>query len=134
MMNNEEESKSMRHDDDDKTGCVENSDCHLFKIVHCRTIMRRLASFLSMNDWSKLMAASGGQIFQLFCCKTVQFRIPKTRTCLDDPNRCPTPFSLQRYYDWEREEFFEDIVVCQDKITSSCDYISGYFHMKDIHS
>ena len=134
-MNDRKESKNMKHDDDDaKTDCVENGDCHLFKIVQSRTIMRRLASFLSMNDWSKLMAATGGQIFQLFCCKSVQFRIPRTLTCSDDPNMFPTPYSVQRYYDWEKEEFFDDIIVCQDEFNSSCDCISGYFHMKDIHS
>ena len=107
---------------------------NLYKVRHIHTVMWKIASFLTMGEWSKLMLATGGRMFRLFCCKRVRFRIPKSRDCPTNPDRCITPFKQQRYYDWETEEFFEDITVHQDRIDPSSKYVTGFIHKKDIHS
>ena len=112
----------------------EQGECHLNKVAHIHSVMRKIASYLSLSQWSRLMLAYGGRIFQLFCCKTVQFRIPKDSKCLIDPDLCPTPFRQNRYYDWEREEFICDTTINQDCIDPASKYVTGFLHQPDIHN
>ena len=106
----------------------------LSRITHVHTIMRKIGSYLTVQEWAMLMAAMEGRVFWLFCCQTVQFRILKTRESPSDPDRCVTPFWQQRYFDFVTGELTENILVHQDKVSSTLDYVSGFVHRADIHS
>ena len=89
---------------------------------------------VAVQEWMMLMAAMEGRVFWLFCCQTVQFRILKTRESPSDPDRCVTPFWQQRYFDFVTGEFAKDILVHQDKVSPTLNYLSGFVHKADIHS
>ena len=60
MMNVKSMPTSKNHDVHDEK---EQGGCHLNKVVHIHSVMRRIASYLSLSQWSRLMLAYGGRIF-----------------------------------------------------------------------